>query len=497
MYKRHSTTIDYEGLVKKAEAEGVDLTNSATAAAFLKAHQDAFVVDGFTPGAPENVKDYAETIVGERSDDGWLYQHGPFSLMTDNILSLATSGGSPVVQWLPTRLVTSRYEPVSHLEYVSPHGFDGSTTYRDWLSTITIADCDFGPSTDWSGFEYQMSGADWSWQSPVLKERDFSSQQMYEKQPMYTIRGDKQGMIQIKDDATWGIARALIANEQHVNYIFVNGDSRNSRMEIDGLDIILTPGYVQARRMGGGIPHFADPTVINGAVLRTPSEIVAVVRAVVRKLMKRIRQRGWALNSGDMAIAMPAAMWVYIAEEMAKTGGYSGLALPTWAEFRAAKNDVMNSLAIEVDGVAVPVLLDDTMGQNVTLNPGAANQSFGVLGDIYILTRRVNGEAILEAQYIDYRMYDNPSYKSKKFSILGGIARAGWKSVNDECFQWYVKMGGRLVTRFQPLQARINNVVVETFLENENEAVTFASQDWYPYNGQRGGQGTALITPHQ
>ena len=494
---KYTPTINFDLLVKKAEAEGVDLTNVDTASAFLKANAAEFTMpSGFTPGLADNMKDFTESV-GDRSSEGWLYQHGPFSLITDNILSMVTQGGSPLVQWLPTRLISNRFEPVSHLEFITPHGFDGSQTYRDWLSGITIADCDFGPTVDWSGFEFQMTGGEWSWQSPVLKEKDFG-QRDYEKSPVYTVRGDKVGMIQLQDDATWGVAKALLGMEQHINYLYVYGDSRNNpKMEIDGLDVILTPGYVQSRRIGGGIPHYANPTVLNGAGLRTPGEIVAVVRALARKILNRIRMRQWGLNQGDMAIVMPFAFWTYIADELAKTGGYSGLALPTWAEYRAAKMDVQNSLAIEVDGQAIPVILDGTLGQNVTLNPGQANEAYGVLGDIYVLTRRVNGEALLEAQYMDWRAFDNPLFKSKKFSILGGVARAGWKSVNDECYQYYVKMGGRLVTRFQPLQARINNVVVETMLENENEAANFYSQDFYAYDGQRGGQGTSLLTVHR
>lgn len=483
--------VDYEKLIAKAAAQGVDLTNTATAAAFLKANVDEFT----TPGTPERLKDFTESVPA-RENEGWLYQHGPFSLMSDNILSLATQGGSPLVEWLPTRLISNRYEPVSHLEFVTPHGFDGSQTYRDWLSGITVADCEFGPSVDWSGFEYQMTGGEWSWTSPVLRETDWG-QKDYDKSPMYTVRGDNVGMIQLKDDATWGVSRALTGLEQHTNYIYVYGDSRNNpKMEIDGLDVILSPGYVQNRRMGGGVPHYANPTVLNGSNLRTPAEIVAVVRGLVRKLVQRIKMRQWSLNNSDMAIVMPYAFWTYIAEEMARTGGYSGLALPSWTEFRAAKNDAMNSLAIEVDGMQIPVLLDGNLGQNVTLNPGQVNEAFGVLGDIYILTRRVNGEALLEAQFMDWTKFDNPLFKSKKFSILGGVARAGWMSVNDECYKYYVKMAGRLVTRFQPLQARINNLVVETMLENENEAANFTAQDFYAYDGQRGGQGTSLLTVH-
>ena len=462
-------------LMQKAATAGVDVTDGAALDAYVKAHM--------------------KEVTDLRENTGWLYQNGPFSMISDDILSLVVSGGSALVQWMPTRLVGDRFERVSHLEWVAPKGFDGSQTYRDWLATITIADCDYGPTTDWSGFEYQVEGGRWSFQSPVLHLEDFG-QKDYERSPIYTVRGDQQGLIALDNDADWGIARALMVNEQHVNYNYVFGDRNNSQMEIDGIDQIVTPGYVQLKRVGKGIPHFANPLVINGAVLTTVGEVLTTIRAVVRKLRGRAAMRQWGIGGDDMAIALPLAMWVYLAEGLALDGGgYNGLTAPTPRDFREERDRILTSMSIPVDGIPVRVLLDGTMGKNVTLNAGDPTEASAVAGDIFILTRRAGGETLLEAQFLDWRQWDKaPPDNTDKFSVLGGIARAGWKETNSKCFQWFVEMGGRLVSRFQPMQARINNVVIPTLLPNENEAMNFTAQDFFAYDGQRGGEGTALLT---
>lgn len=458
---------------------------------------EAAIAAGVDPNQPDAlynfVKTHAKDTVGPRGDSGWLYQNGPFSLIEGDVLSSITQGGSPLLQWLPTRLVTNRVELVQHLEWVAPHGFDGSQTYRDWLATITIADCDYGPTTDWSGFEYQMEGGEWSWQSPVVKIKDFG-QRDFEKSPIYAARGDNKGLVALDNDADWGIARALIADEQHVNYITVYGERNNSQMEIDGLDQIIRPGYVASKRVGKGVAHFANPLVINGAILDTPSKVVAIMRAVARKILQRASDRGWNIAAGDIAFAMPSIMWMYIAEAMASTGGYTGLLEQNLRDFLAMRDSAMTSLSFNVDGRSIAILLDSTMGHNVTLNLGDANERSAVVGDIYLLVRRAGPETLLEMQYLDWNQFDSPADDST-FPILGGIARAGWKEINQKCFQYFIEQEGRLVTRFQPLQSRINNVVIETTLSNEFEGMNFTQQDFYAYDGGRGGQGTAFLSP--
>lgn len=490
---------DYKDLLLAVRDADINLKDDAQLQSFIKSWKAGQTFD------PQPSAHRKDTLTPQpdgsyRSDTGWLYQNGPFSLLEDDPLSLVIAGGSPTLRWLPTRLYTERYTSVGHLEYVAPEGYDGSTSYREWLASVEIPECDYGPTTVWNGFEYRVDGGSFSWQSPVVTIKDFGrgGQRDFEKSPVYTVRGPNAGRLAVNNDADWGVARALIAAEQHLNYVVLYGDRRNSPMEWDGIDTIMTPGYVQARTIGAGTPHWANPYVMNGANLSTPEEILTAIRIVVRRLRQRASDRNWTLNAGDIAVVMPASFWSYLAEALAKNGGYSGVPVSEYRDFIAEMQRLNGNGdgygVLSVEGFNVTVIPDSTMGSNVTINPGDAEQSFGVVGDIYILVRRAGGMTMWEQQYLDWNAFDYPA-DDDVFSILGGVARSGWKELNKKCFQYFVEMEGRLVCSFLPLQGRINNVVIETMSQNEVEGGMFWQQDFYAFDGRRGGSGQALLTP--
>jgi hypothetical protein len=443
-----------------------------------------------------------DVLSGDRASGGWLYQDGPFSMVAGELISGVIGGGSALMKWLPFRLVDYRKENVKHLEFIAPEGFDGSTSYRTWLRSLTLDECDFGPSSAWNGFEYTMDGASWSFSSPVLKTEDFGMRD-YVDSPIYVQRGDQLGQV-LEDDADWATARALFMMEGHMNYNVAYGDAANSLFEMDGLDTIIQPGYVQSKVNAGGIPHWANPLVVNAAGITDPLVILQLIRGMVRKLRNRLLARQWDLAFGDMVIWLPSGMWPYLADAHA-SGGNVGfvtndfLGQMTYRDFNSERARITQGGVgfgfIDVDGTPVPVLPDPNIGKNVTLDPNGTPKE-AVSGDIMILTRRAGGITMLEQQYLDYTRFQTPAEdRGQTFTLMNGLLRGGWKMVNNECFQYYLKSAGRLCTYFQPMQARLNNVSLETILDNENESSAFWSQDFYAFDGARGGQGSALLTP--
>lgn len=468
--------MDYKILLERAAKSGVDMGDPGAVAKYLETHAK-------------------DTMTGTRNTTGNLYQNSPFSANIDEPLSLVISGGSPLMNWIPSRLVDYRYEAIAHIEFVTPEGMDGSQTYRDYLAALEIAECDYGPTAVWSGFEYQQEGGTWSFQSPVLKHEDFGMRD-YEKSPIYTVRGDNAGLVSLKNDADWATARALLALEGHMNYNLLFGDRNNSVMEMDGLATVIDTNYVQNRRVGPGTPHWANPTVVNGATLGTPKEVLAQVRALVDQRLRRARMKGWSVAPGDIAVVLPSGMWQYLAEEIAKNGGYTGVEVNNYRDFASERSRInqggLGYGFIEVSGRQIPIIPDDGLGVNTTIAPGTDDQEYGISGDIFVLVRRASGITLLEQQYIDWTKLNTPA-DEEKFTLFGGSVRGGWKILNNKCFQYYVEMGGRLVTYFQPMQARLNNVFLPTTLVNENESPFFWNQDFYAFDGQRGGNGTPLL----
>jgi hypothetical protein len=463
---------------------------------------------GVNVNDPEAFENFVKTfkkdvITGTRPVDGWLYENGPFSLVEDEPVSAVIKGGSALAQWLPARLVDYRYPHVSHLEWIAPDGFDGSETYRDYLRDVEIADCDYGPTSDWSGFEYHMEGAEWSFQSPVLKDKDFGMKD-YEESPVYQVRGGQAGMP-LTNDADWAVARSLILMEQHMSYLLVYGDITNSVMEFDGLDTIISNGYVASKVVGPGVPHWPNPLIVNAAAVTTAAGILELIRGMVRKLRNRALSRNWSLAVNDMAILLPAAMWPYIADSCASGSHVAFDATEftgqmTYGDFLSERSRITQGGLgfgfIDVDGMAVPVIPDGNLGRNTTIDPGGDNEAEGVTGDIMILTRRINGMTILEQQYMDWSQFVTPDNGHQDtFALMNGLMKGGWKLENNACFQYYLKAGGRLTSLFQPMQARINNVSLTTILENENEGGMFWSPDFYAYDGAQGGGAVSLLTP--
>lgn len=446
----------------------------------------------------------ASPLASPRPTSGWLYDNGPFGLVDTDPISAAIPGSSALGNWLPSRNITTRFETVSHLEWVAPSNFDGSQTYAEWLAGINIDDCGYGPSTSWSGFQYQMSGGTFSWTTSKMKVYPDGGIKYHDKQPMYTVRGSQIGQP-LSSDKEWAVARVLIAMLYHLDYVLKFGNAANSQMEWDGISQILTPGYVQARIFGTGVAHWADPLVVNGAPITTVADLAKAIRVTVRRLRRRVRDRNWGVNAGDQVVLMSGTMWDNLAEWLAMgamyrySNAYGFDGQQTFRDFRAEYRDVRSGGlgfgTIDVDNEPIPVLVDNAMGMNVTLDPGGTPKS-AVAGDIFVLTRRANGMTLLEQQYVDWNALDYPTGDPEDtFTVQNGLVRAGWITEANKCFYYYGEMSGRVVSYMQPLQGVIRNVVVETLDANENEAASFTSPDFYAYNGRRGGAGTGYLTP--
>lgn len=434
---------------------------------------------------------------------GFIYNNGPWSMCVDEIISDVTQGGSQLMQWIPTRGVNTRNEHIAHLSWIAPEGFDGSTSYVDYLASLDpIETCDFGPTTDWNACEYTHTSYPISFQSPVMTYRDTGLLDC-ERSPIYRLRGANAG-LPIDNEGDWALARAAYQLEQHMNWNLIYGDPSATQLAYDGLDVIIDTGWVANHAIGNGSCDFTDPIIMNGTALSTPQALLRQIKGIVRKIRQRARDRGVTLQASDMCIAMPRAHWGYIADAIA-WGALVGDPVAVATKDIVMNNDVraffeerrritagfFGNGYIEVDSQPVPVIVDDIMGAN-----GDDGSDSVVTGDIYILTRRFAGLNILEHQFLDWNRMRLPSGVTMPNVEIrqNGLLRSGWKILNSSCFQYFVELEGRIISRFQPLQAKITDVTVTTILENENESTSFTSQDFYAFNGGRGGQGTAYLT---
>lgn len=465
--------------IQHAQNRGVNLSNAASLGQALAYYENQYARQG--------------NPFGPRPANGHIYDNGPWTWYSGDIISDVVSGGNAILRWLPARGVTYRNETVSHLSWVAPEGWNGQD-YASYLDTIVLGDCDYGPSPKWEACQYTVQFGCMSATSHTLKlVPDFLGQRDYQRSPIYRLRGPNAG-LPVSDDVDFAAATAALMFEQHLNWNIYNG-VLGSPLQSDGLNEVIRVGYVDDHIVGNGACDWSDPVVVDGSTLLTPEDVLATIRGMVRFLRTRASQRNMTIAPDDMAIVMPMAMWTLLADKIPVGGLY-----PAHASLMTGGNTVQATEAyrsqlmtgglgwgvMPIDGVNIPVIPGDDMDSAKNINSNTQVQ-----GDIYILTRRAGGLVLLESQYLDYNQLSS-DVPNRQFQLAqGGIFRLGWLEYNQACYQYFLEGCNRLVSYFQPLQGRINSVTLDTLVPYRIEAGGYTDA-FYPQNGTPGTLGAGV-----
>lgn len=448
---------------------------------------------------------YTRDSVAPPSPGGRIYKDGPWSYCANDVISAVVTGGSKLMRWIPSRGVNYQFANVQHLSWIAPAGFTGATSYLDYLLSLPVPDaCDYGVGdTQWQSCEYRESFYPVSFKSDTITRTDFGLLEC-ERSPIYYVRGPQTGMP-IDNDADWALARAAYRLQTHLEWNKWDGDAEaatsGNALMYNGLNKILSIGYVKANAVGPGSCDYTDPIIAHGHHLTSPRLVANAIRRIVRMLRRTASSRQVPIREGDMVIVMNPTHWQYVADAVAM----GALAQPLlegvtfnidMAGYEALLSRIMTQNesydgVFPVDGVPVPVIVDDLIGQNVTKPSGRA----AVIGHIYILTRFFGPLTILEHEYLDWTQLrsNNANPPMDEEIMQNGMLRTGWLTLNNKCYQYFVEMQGRFVSRFQPMQARITDVLIETDADNENVSGSYTSPDFYAYEGRRGGIGNDLL----
>lgn len=442
---------------------------------------------------------YVRHTVGAANQTGLIFKDGPFSWMTDSLISDVTYGGNALMQWIPTEpMEPTREETVSHLSWVAPSGWQpGTQTYSAFLDSLDPGEaydaCDPVCLTgDWAAFDYNVKYGQVCTGSGKLTTDEFGMRQ-HRNVAIPAVRGPNAG-INMATDADWARARAAIVMEQHLDWNILFGVQGNFA-QWDGLYQQMTPGYVQTHFVGNGAVHWAEPLIINGAIATSCDEIIILVKNVIRHIRKLILQHNFRVQPSDMAVVLPYAMWAHLLDCIA-CGGDTGCGTQptgyTKADWRAERERAATGGigygVMEVDGVFIPVI--PLEGIAVGGVDGDGNNV--VTGDIFVLTRRVNGMNALAQQYFDWSQIDGFLEATYNTMISqGGLFKETWISENDECFQYRTVLRGRNIIRMYPLQARIASVSLTVPLPVATELQSGFLNEYFYGGADSGG----VLTP--
>lgn len=449
-----------------------------------------------------------------RPETGYIFDGGPFSPIDNEIWSLSIGQSSALTNWIPTERVNYKNDLVQHMSWDAvPRGFDGSQTYKDFLSTIVISDCGYGPSgVNWDGFSYEVGGGSFSWTTPMMMlERD-SGMKYWQDWPR-SYRLHKGGSIQMIDnDQDWALSQLLDICRRHVDYINMHGEKANSDMEWDGLSTIIQNGYIASRvKSNSPSAAYANPLIMNGATLGTPADPGVVLRALETMVADRldyIDSRGWSVNissdanTSDVALVMHPYHLIRLQEALAAGGLayfqslYNFTGQISISEYDARLEKMRKSKTLPLGGYDIPVLLERNLGGASTVNVvgGGANLPAHT-ADMYFLVRRVNGDIVLSNKMIDWSKLSYPfKGEDDMMEIQGGIARSGFVEESKKCWYFFMHMMGRMVVKLMPVQARLTSVTIEKRnVIDLREQTAFWAQDFAGYNGATGGMGTPLL----
>lgn len=239
--------------------------------------------------------------------------------------------------------------------------------------------------------------------------------------------------------------------------------------ECDGFERLISTGKADALTetlcpgLDSYIRDYGDAVV---GVAGAPN-IVRELSGLIRTINYRIDGAGMNSDSADTIIVMHPRHWDIIAniwycdygiicQNTGATNNYDALAL---AERR---DELLRSRMLPIDGKRYPVILDNLM----TNSPSPYGSSTKFCGDIFVITRSVDGETVTWGEYQDFSRTTAPeiaywraNYGNQPISITdGGRFMHAPTTSGGFCFDARVLNKPRLIMKMPWTSGRLDNV---------------------------------------
>lgn len=270
---------------------------------------------------------------------------------------------------------------------------------------------------------------------------------------------------------------------RHVDISITGSPANNNAAgykEYNGLQALVNTGYRDTYT--NVVCPAADPRLINFNASLTGSE-AALVNLLSDLYYDRVNlARQLRMNAVRWAFVMRfevfnelAKIWpctYFTANCVLPTGG--GVNVDAVAQ-RQMRDAMKNGSYLLIDGVQVPVMIDDTIPE--TIATAGAFRS-----DIYLVPTYAGSTPLLFWQHRDTRLMARFSREMQTFAtaVGSGMHLLVFKSPVNTCIQYQVKTFKRLILRAPFLAARVQNVTVTPTFHSRS---AFPTDSYYFVNG--------------
>lgn len=430
-----------------------------------------------------------------------------FSYCVGDVISMMARPMSLLMNWIPSSRSTEMVRTAGHLSWVAAKDFDGSTSYLEYISIDDpIGMCDFGSGAmqyNICEFKHEAKRISLSNKDEPLNFFSAGGINYCDKQPRVYVRGEMAG-LRIENDAEWVLSGLTSRLTTHLKWNMIHGMDAliADPGSYDGLKAVITKNWVKNHRNGEGSCVWTDPLVVSGTDIDNVDQLIRRLRFYLRKIIKRMTDRGYTPTSDDICITGPLPFFNMIWDYMA-TGALANVSNQTVVDFeitpevwqRERQRLTSGGLGYGVfplpEGFQCPVIPEDQLGRFALSAEGNA----AVTGDIMILTRYFDGNTVLLHEWIDLSAAKGLPVQTNYTFAQDGMVRVVWVTVNESCYWYGQEMYARFMSLMQPLQFRLTDVTLETGGEYDMESPDYTHQNFYPYEGEVGGQGTALLVP--
>lgn len=415
----------------------------------------------------------------------------------DEVIGLSV-GDDPLAKWL------GWFPERNHEKFIKGWTyFDQSGTAAGSVSgSVYGAPCDDPPQSEKMTCEFNI-GAFGTYRGcgEPLNLADVGTRKC-DKQPTYTLPIEGVGRVRIDNDLVLETIAAAQLVKHEISRHLITGDA-STAYQFNGLQNVVKTGYTdintsnRCTAMDSWVLDWSNDDLdgdVNGY-----GDIIGVVKQMWRNIRWRISQASVGMpREGDVVLVMP----YWLAREFLDQ--YAWYALRAGAQYEEVFRDniatrqfrdqfdkgMYNGGHIVIDNFRIHIIEHDWL----PIDQVAPN----FCSDIYLLTRSLGGQRVLNGQFVPVDMgadafAKQAGYKYFNVETMQGGRALKWVKLDNACAQPCLLMRPRIYCETPWVQGKIENVCIDAgawnpmsanpqsnyFLETNKFAASNITQYWY------------------